>query len=68
MFGTVASEKNKVIYGIKENVKTFNPVKITFIYWIKMIKDFNNSTTTREKFLSFFGFLEWEPKNINKSK
>lgn len=68
MFGTFAKEDKKVIYGIKENVKTFNPIKITFIFWIKMIKDFNNSTTIREKFLSFFGFLEWEPKGINKSK
>ena len=68
MFGTFASERNKVIYGIKENVKTFNPIKITFMFWIKMINDFRNSKTVREKFLCFFGFLEWEPKNINNSK
>lgn len=58
-------EKNKVTFGITENVKTFNPIKITFMNWIKMIEDFKNSANSNERFNSFFGPPEW---NLNKSK
>lgn len=65
VFGTFAKEKNKVTFGITENVKTFNPIKITFMNWIKMIEDFKNSANSNERFNSFFGPPEW---NLNKSK
>ena len=51
MFGTFEKESEPVIYGIKENVKTFNPIKITFMLWIKMYKDFRISLSIKEKFL-----------------
>ena len=66
MFGTFEKEDEPVIYGIKENVKTFNPIKITFMLWIKMYKDFQVSLGIKEKFLSFFGTLEWQPSKIKK--
>ena len=43
MFGTFVEEKSDVVYGIKENVKTFNPVKITFLFWQNMVTDYKNS-------------------------
>ena len=61
MFGTFKEEKFEVVYGIRENVKTFNPVKITFIFWQNMIEDFKKSKNTKEKFLSLFGSPEWKP-------
>jgi sterol desaturase/sphingolipid hydroxylase (fatty acid hydroxylase superfamily) len=63
-FGTFEPENEKVIYGIKENVKTFNPIKITFMLWIKMYKDSKSAVGFKEKFLSFFGTLEWKPKKL----
>jgi len=63
-FGTFEPENEKVIYGIKENVKTFNPIKITFLLWIKMYKDSKSAVGFKEKFLSFFGTLEWKPKKL----
>ena len=66
MFGTFEKEDEPVIYGIKDNVKTFNPIKITFMLWIKMYKDFQVSLGIKEKFLSFFGTLEWQPSKIKK--
>ena len=61
MFGTFKEEKNDVVYGIRENVKTFNPVKITFLFWKNMITDYKKSKNFKEKFLSLFGSPEWKP-------
>ena len=61
LFGTFAEEIEPVKFGIRENVKTYNPIKITFMFWGQMISDFKVSTTAKEKFLSFFGRPEWKP-------
>ena len=61
MFGTFKEEKNDIVYGIRENVKTFNPVKITFFFWKNMITDYKKSKNLRDKFLSLFGSPEWKP-------
>ena len=61
MFGTFAEEKEKVEYGIRENVKTFNPLKITFRVWFQISDDFTKSKTLKNKFLSIFGRPEWKP-------
>ena len=63
-FGTFEPEDEKVIYGIKENVKTFNPFKITFMLWVKMYEESKYAVGLKEKFLSFFGTLEWKPKKL----
>ena len=63
-FGTFEPEREKVVYGITDNVKTFNPIKITFMLWIKMYKDSKAAVGLKEKFLSFFGTLEWKPKKL----
>ena len=61
LFGTFAEEIEPVKFGIRENVKTFNPIKITFMFWQKMISDFKNSKNQKERLLSFFGKPEWKP-------
>ena len=61
LFGTFAEEIEPVKFGIRDNVKTYNPIKITFMFWGQMISDFKESTTVKEKFLSFFGRPEWKP-------
>ncbi|MFT4699143.1 MAG: sterol desaturase/sphingolipid hydroxylase (fatty acid hydroxylase superfamily) [Flavobacteriaceae bacterium] len=42
MFGTFQPElkDEKVIYGLTENIKTYNPIIIAFHEWIALIKDF----------------------------
>ena len=64
LFDTFEPEGEKVVYGIMDNVKTFNPIKITFMLWIKMYKDSKSAVGFKEKFLSFFGTLEWKPKKL----
>ena len=61
IFGTFAEEKEKVKYGIRENVKTFNPFKITFRVWFQIVSDFSKSKTLKNKLLSIFGKPEWKP-------
>ena len=61
LFGTFAEEKEKVKYGIRENVKTFNPLKITFRVWFQIADDFSKSKTIKNKLLSIFGRPEWKP-------
>ena len=62
LFGTYAEEEEEVRYGIRENVNTFNPLKITFLFWHSMFVDFKKSKGIRSKLLSFFGTPEWKPK------
>ena len=61
LFGTFAEEIELVKFGIRDNVKTFNPIKITFMFWQQMISDFKQSTSIKAKLLSFFGKPEWKP-------
>lgn len=61
IFGTFANEKNKVVYGIIDNVQTFNPVKITFQFWITMYRDYKNAKSIKDKILCFVGRPEWKP-------
>ena len=61
LFGTFAEEIEPVRSGIRENVKTFNPIKITFMFWQQMVSDFKNSKNQKERLLSFFGRPEWKP-------
>ena len=60
IFGTYAAEKEEVNYGIRENVNTFNPIKITFMNWYLMYVDFKKSRGFKNKLLSFFGAPEWK--------
>ena len=62
MFGTFAEEREQVIYGIRDNVKTYNPLKITFMFWQVMWNDFKSSKNYKDKFLSFFGTPEWKSR------
>jgi alkylglycerol monooxygenase len=63
LFGTYAAEQEEVRYGIRENVNTFNPLKITFMFWYSMYIDFKKSKGIKNKLLSFFGTPEWKPKS-----
>ena len=61
MFGTFESEKEKVKFGLVNNVNTFNPTKITFMAWSSMIEDINNKQSLGEVLRIIFG-----PPNTHK--
>jgi len=64
LFGTFEEEKEKVIYGVRNNVKTFNPIKITFFEWLSFVNDLKYAKDFKEKMLCFVGKPEWKPARI----
>ncbi|MEP2057227.1 MAG: sterol desaturase family protein [Maribacter litoralis] len=51
IFGTFEPEVEKPVYGLVKNIDTYNPIKIAFGEWYKMLGDFFTSKTTwRNKF------------------
>ena len=54
-FGTFEPEKEKVKYGLVNNVDTFNPIKITIMGWTSILRDMKNSQTFRQALYLFFG-------------
>ena len=54
-FGTFEPEKEKVKYGLVNNVDTFNPIKITIMGWTSILRDIKNSQTFRQALYLFFG-------------
>ncbi len=45
-FGTFEQEKEKPIYGLVKNIGTYNPIKIAFLEWYYMFKDFFYAKTS----------------------
>jgi len=43
LFKTFEAEVEKPIYGLVKNIETYNPVKVAFIEWFEMFKDFSTS-------------------------
>lgn len=54
MFGTFEPEIKPVVYGITENINTFNPIKIIFHEWQAMYKDVVQSKSFAEAFSHIF--------------
>lgn len=46
MFGTFEPEVEKPVYGLVKNIDTHNPVKVAFLEWYCMFRDFFTSRTT----------------------
>ena len=55
MFGTFEPEGEAVKFGLVNNVNTFNPVKVTFIAWMSMIKDLKQKNSFFEAIKVIFG-------------
>ncbi len=61
ILGTFEVETEKMIYGIKSNAKTFNPVKITFRGWRLLVKDINKSESLSQMLKHIFYPPDWKP-------
>tara|TARA_B100000768_G_scaffold34863_1_gene33428 strand:- start:216 stop:1064 length:849 start_codon:yes stop_codon:yes gene_type:complete len=55
MFGTFEPEQAPVKYGLVKNVDTFNPVKITFMGWMDIIKDIKQAKGLKQISYQIFG-------------
>ena len=61
LFGTYAREEEKVVYGLTRNINTNNPIKITFIEFVRMWGDLKQCRNTKDKLKIMFGGLSWRP-------
>ena len=62
MFGTFAAERAEVVYGLRNNVNTFNPFTITAMDWIALGKKMRAANSWREALGYCFGPPDWEPR------
>ena len=46
LFGTFEPEIEKPVYGFVKNIETYNPIKIAFLEWVNMFRDFSFSKTS----------------------
>jgi sterol desaturase/sphingolipid hydroxylase (fatty acid hydroxylase superfamily) len=65
LFGTFAREEEKVIYGLTSDIKTNNPVKITFIEFGNIWRDVKKCRTMGDRLRIIFGGLSWRPNYFN---
>ena len=55
LFGTFEPEKDKVKYGLVNNVNTYNPTKITLMGWQEIFKNIKNAPSVSEALYFLFG-------------
>lgn len=54
IFESFEREEEKPIYGLVENIETYNPLKIAFIEWYNMFNDFFKSKTSIKSKFKYF--------------
>lgn len=61
LFGTFAKEEEqeKVVYGLTQNINTYNPVTMVFHEWKAMRDDLKKDTTFKDKLYYVFGPPGW---------
>jgi sterol desaturase/sphingolipid hydroxylase (fatty acid hydroxylase superfamily) len=67
MFRTFKAETRGVTYGLREDVKSNNPVKIAFHEWQNLFTDLRNSSTILEGMHYIFDSPGWSPDNSSKT-
>lgn len=69
LFGTFEEEDKdeQVVYGLTENIKTYNPLKMVFHEWISIGKDLRKSSSIGAKFMYVFGPPGWSHDGSKKT-
>ena len=67
IFGTFQEEMHRPTYGLTQNIKTFNPVRIAFHEWIRMANDTLKSRSINQVFMYLFGPPGWSHDGRSKT-
>ncbi len=69
LFGTFVEEdeKEKIKYGLTENINTYHPIKIVFHEWINILKDIRKPISIRKKAMYVFGPPGWSHDGSKKT-
>ena len=54
LFGTFEPVIEKPVYGLVKNIETYNPIKVAFIEWYAMFRDFFTSKTSLKNKFKYF--------------
>lgn len=65
IFGTYQQEEEKVLYGLMQNIKTSNPVKINFYEWIELFRDSAKTNSFKHRLLYFIKPPGWHGDKSN---
>lgn len=55
MFGTFQPEEERPVYGLTENINSYNPITLNFHEWNNIVKDVRQATSFREAIEYIFG-------------
>lgn len=64
LFGTFEEEKEKVVYGMYNPPRTWNPITINFHYYVLLWKDAMAAPRWIDKFKIWFMPLGWRPEGL----
>lgn len=64
LFGTFEEEKDKVVYGMYNHPKTWNPIKINFHYYIVLWNQAKEAPYFWDKIRLWFMPLGWTPRGM----
>lgn len=69
LFGTFVAEdeKENVVFGLTENIKTYHPLKMVFHEWINIAKDLKKPSSLKAKFMYVFGPPGWSHDGSKKT-
>ena len=68
LFGTFAVEDQRVIYGIKKDINTYNVFTIAFHEWIALFKDLCSSKAFTNALSYFFKPPGWQPVSLDPNR
>jgi sterol desaturase/sphingolipid hydroxylase (fatty acid hydroxylase superfamily) len=61
MFGTFEPERAPVVYGLRKNVGTYNPISITLMDWRALFRKMRSADSLTDALCYFFAPPGWEP-------
>lgn len=69
LFGTFTAEdeNEKIMYGLTENIKTHDPLKMVFHEWINIYRDLRKTQSIKSKFMYVFGPPGWSHDGSKKT-
>lgn len=67
VFGTFEKEEEVVVFGLTENLKTYNPITMVFHEWGAIFTDIKKQITFKEKFMYVFGPPGWSHDGSRKT-
>lgn len=61
LFGTYEPEEEEVVYGIRHQLETYNPITATFHEWVSLGRDLRRASSLKDMLGYLFQPPGWEP-------